>query len=599
MNAYLRSYFSIGVIAAVLLWSGWSVVTFRLEQSPPGTVTVRLAHYQLEAGVRDAFDQIIGDYERLHPNVRIVQDAIPEAGYGQWATTQLVGGTAPDIIELIANVMPPAVLAVYATRYFRNLSDTVNQPNPYNAGTALEKIPLRQTYKDGMRNSYIEEAQRFVAVPLSERGLKIFYNKNLLKKLTGLDEPPTEYRAFLAMCEVIRQQRDANGQPFTPISCSSFHVGHWSAVMFQSLTYRNLFKADFNGDLLLGSDEFYAAYKSRRLSLRDPTFALYFQMMREVSAYFPGGWTGLQRDEAIFRFAQQRAVFMSVSTQEAYSLLDLAQGRFQVDIADFPQPAKDDPVYGPLTYGPRWEKPDDTFRFVVTRYSKHPDAALDFLLYLSSQRVNEKLNDIAHWVPCIVGAKTPDFLKKFDPHLEGVLSGLQTGVGVDTSVRWNQLQSLFYNNNISFEDLAGQFEEFLDAQSGREFVDRMREARRDLSRDETVATTLRVEALAASGPAADGAWVHYANYLNSRLMEPDYGRGLLGNLVAQGPQPNAVGPYEYSPHALESVRARLQRESASPPAKPAGPAPAPAPESFPVPSPVDPSAAFPQSSPSS
>ncbi len=69
--------------------------------------------------------------------------------------------------------------------------------------------------------------------------------------------------------------------------------------------------------------------------------------------------------EAIFRFAQQRAVFMSATTQEAYSLYDLAQGKFAVDIADFPHPSKADPVYGPL-----WEKPRDTFRLVVTRFPR-------------------------------------------------------------------------------------------------------------------------------------------------------------------------------------------------------------------------------------
>lgn len=575
MIASLRRYFPAVVIAGVLLWSVWSVSKYRLEQSPPGTVTVRLAHYQLEAGVRDAFDQLIAEYEQTHPGVHIVQDAIPEAGYGQWVTTQLVGGTAPDIIELNAGVMPAAVLAVYATRYFNNLTEVVNQPNPYNAGTALEEVPLRNTYKDGMRNSYIEEAQRFVAIPLSAQGIKVFYNKDLLKRLTGLDAPPTEYRAFLAMCETIHQHRDAQGQPFTPISCSSFHIYQWLGMMCGALTYPNLFKADANGDLLLGGDEFYASYKAGLISVRDEPFARCFQMMREISAYFPDGWTGLQRDEAVFRFAQQRAVFMSATTQEAYSLLDLAQDKFHVDIAEFPQPTKDDPVYGKLVYGPRWEKPDDTFRFVVTRYSPHPDAALDFLLFLASQRANEKLNEMAHWVPCIIGARTPAFLEKFAPHLEGVVIGLQTGVGVDTAARWNQLISAYQNGNLSYDEVAGEFEHYLDTQGGREFDDRMRESRRDGSRDETFAATARMRALRAPDPAeADRAWVQYNAFLGSRMLGAEAYRGKLQDLVSRGAQARPVAPYAYSPHALEAVRARVQREAAPPPtADPAAPPP--------------------------
>lgn len=554
----LRDYYPLLVIGAVMLWSAWSVASFRLEQSPPGTITIQLSHYQLEAGVRDGFDILIKDYEKLHPNVRVIQDSVPEAGYGQWATTQLVGGTAPDIIELHGGVMNSAILAVYATRYFKNLTETVNQPNPYNRGTELESVSLRNTYKDGMKTSYIDEAQRYVAVPLSVQGTKIFYNKTLLKKLTGLDEPPGEYRAFLTVCEKIKAQTDAAGQHYAPIACSKFHINQWLTIMFHPLTFRNLFKADFNGDLGLGADEFFAAYRSHRLSMHDETFEKCYRMIGEVRQYFPSGWAGLQRDEAVFRFAQQRSVFMSATTQEAFSLYDLSQGKFDVDIADFPLISKEDPVYGSLAEGPRWEKPDDTFRFVVTRYSKHPEIALDFLLFLSGKKQNEKLNDIAHWVPCIVGAKTPDFLKKFDPHLVGILGAFQVNVGVDTMIRWNQLSSLYNNNNISYAKMATEFEHYLSTQSERQYWDRQREQRRDLSREETVAASLRIQAIDAGDGANDGLWLRYAGFERSRLMDLGINLGKVNHIFAEKPRPGAVGPYEYSPEALEKVRARVQ-----------------------------------------
>ena len=168
---------------------------------------IRLAHWQLEAGVRDGLAEAAAEYERLHPNVRIVQEAIPESTYGQWMSTQLMGGTAPDIVQ--AGMVEGHLMTAFFIRYFVPLSRYVTRPNPYNAGTDLEKVPLIRTFKDGMRRSFIDETQEFMTVPLALTGVRLFYNKPLLKKLTGLDEAPADYRAFLEVCEKIRVAKAA------------------------------------------------------------------------------------------------------------------------------------------------------------------------------------------------------------------------------------------------------------------------------------------------------------------------------------------------------------------------------------------------------
>jgi ABC-type glycerol-3-phosphate transport system substrate-binding protein len=76
------------VIIAVFCWAVVTIVIRRSEATPSNVVTIRLAHWQLEAGVRDGLAEAAAEYERLHPDVRIVQEAIPEATYGQWMSTQ-------------------------------------------------------------------------------------------------------------------------------------------------------------------------------------------------------------------------------------------------------------------------------------------------------------------------------------------------------------------------------------------------------------------------------------------------------------------------------------------------------------------------------
>ncbi|HEY5742957.1 MAG TPA: hypothetical protein VIS99_10490, partial [Terrimicrobiaceae bacterium] len=177
-------------ILAVFSWAAATIAMRRSEETPGNGVTIRLAHWQLEAGVRDGLAQAAAEYQKLHPSVRIIQEAIPEATYGQWMSTQLMGGTAPDIVQ--AGLVEGHLMTAFFLRYFVPLSRYVTRPNPYNKGTDLEHVPLIRTFKDGMRRSFIDETQEFMTVPLALTGIRLFYNKPLLKKLTGLDQAPND-----------------------------------------------------------------------------------------------------------------------------------------------------------------------------------------------------------------------------------------------------------------------------------------------------------------------------------------------------------------------------------------------------------------------
>ena len=60
---------------------------------------------------------------------------------------------------------------------------------------------------------------------------------------------------------------------------------------------------------------------------------------------------------------------------------------------DFPLPSQSDPDYGQIVQGPRYENPEGSMPMAVTRTSKHPEVAIDFLLFLASRNQNEKFNE--------------------------------------------------------------------------------------------------------------------------------------------------------------------------------------------------------------
>ncbi len=85
--SFVRTYFAFFVIGITFLLSVTSVILYRAHEEPPGTINLRMGHWQLEPGVREGLHQASIEYSRLHPNVRIIQDSIPDSTYGQWVTT--------------------------------------------------------------------------------------------------------------------------------------------------------------------------------------------------------------------------------------------------------------------------------------------------------------------------------------------------------------------------------------------------------------------------------------------------------------------------------------------------------------------------------
>jgi len=556
----IQAYLPVAMIGLVFAWSAIAIVLYRAAQAPPGAIVLRIGHWQLEASVREMFEEMANDYRKINPHVHIVQDAIPEMVYAQWATTQLMGGTAPDMLQ-VGGMIPYHLLVQYYNRYMVSLTPHVNDPNPYNAGTSLEGVPLRSTFKDGMRSSYVEEMQEYVSIPLSQFGVRIFYNRDLLKKLTGLDEAPSDYRSFLAACAEIERHRNDRGQPYVAIASSRYHLPMWENMLMDPLTYGVKRVADFNRDGFVSNDELYVAFKTGRITFDHPSIRLRFQMLWEISKHFQTGYTGLTRDEAVFLFAQRRAVFMTTGTWDARSLQEQAEGKFEVGVMDFPRPLPDDPVYGEVMEGPQYERVMGGFPFAIVRTSKHPDVALDFLMFLAGKEQNEKLNRIIGWIPSVVDTELDPLLTAFEPHLRGVYGNFNIFLGGETWIKWLQMYSQYQIHQISYGDMTGEFQPFFIEHGLKDLQEQQKDWRRGMVNNEQFLAGIRARALQSEGNEAQSNWIKYRSLTASRQIWPEISRARQMQLVEIGPDFGAVGPYEYGPDVLDRIRARLKMES--------------------------------------
>lgn len=561
----VKANFALIVVVVTFCWSVVAIFSSRQHESgSPDAIVLRIGHWQLEAGVREGLNAMAAKYHALHPEVTIVQDAIPEGTYGQWMTTQLMGGTAPDMMQVgLGGAVPYNVMLGYYNRYFLPMTALVNQPNPYNKGTALEGMSWRSTYKDTMRAVYIEELQEYMMIPLSQFGVRVFYNRDLLRRLTGLSQPPHDYRQFLAVCERIHSQIDERGKPYTPIAGSAYHVGMWDGFMSDPLTYGAIRKVDFNRDGSVGNDELFTGFKTGVIDFGFEPFVGKFRMLRQLTGQFQPGFTGLGRDEAVFLFAQQHAVFITTGTWDVGGLYEQAkEGGFQVGIMDFPAPSQDDPEFGKIAEGPVYERPSSAFSFVVTRTSRHPDVAIDFLRFIGSQKGNQELNEIIGWIPAVKDTQVSPMLQPFNPHLEGIFGAMPVTLGGETWIKWQQLFSLYQVNQLSYEEMTREFLPFYLESGVQEWEEMNRNRRRGMAADEQFLAGVRATAAAADASQSASRWIKYRQMTSNRVIQRDLFATYLQNRLNAGVASNAVGPYGFRPEVLERVRAQVLAKGA-------------------------------------
>ncbi len=580
MRAFLGRYVPLGILLGAFLWSAGVVFGRAWPGSAPhldGAATddgivLRLAHWQLETGARDALDQMARQYEALHPGIRIEENAIPDSAYGMWLTTQLTSGTAPDLVQLdgaapASTLIPWHVWQGFLQRYFVHMTPFAAQPNPYNAGTDLEGVPLRHTLKDGMRRAYSGHFLEYFAIPLSRFSFRVYYNKDLYEELAGRDTPPTNWQEFAAACEAISSRLDENGDRYVPIANSKIHMPVWEPTA-DVLTHEAMYLADFNHDLFLHPQELWQAIHTERLTFRHPSILARFRMMRQIARFSQEGFTGLMRDDAVFLYVQQRAVFLAVGTNEARSIAAMTEGQFEFGVMEMPYADANDPDYGEFAqYGkPIEESLAATlsgFMFGIAQTSQHPAEALDFLLYMAGQEGNEELNRIVGWLPLTKGAASDDLLRQFEPRVTGVAGGLGTWVyamGAETKIKYDQLYALFLIGQISLDEFLGEYDKMYRDKGLYDFRELLDAGRNERGNAEKLLAQMRSKAQTAQGGAAASHWSRYRRLMwQSQVLSEAVNAQIRRNLEL-GPVPDQKAPWDYTDFALENVRKRIAAE---------------------------------------
>ena len=423
----------------------------------PSVTTIRIAHWQLETGYRNAMDVVIAEYEKLHPNVRVIQMPVTEKVYAQWLNTHLISGDAPELAEmgmssLINNDQ-------YVIRYFLPMTELIDQPNPYDRGTPLEKIPWRETFVDGMRGSYKERLQDYYGIPTTFTNMRLFYNKDMVRRVTGSDKPPRTFGQLLDLCKAIRAYGQQRGEKLTPIAGSGYSVGIFVGKYVIPFTAAMEPELDADLDGLISDNETYAGFMQGKFNFQTPRVRAYYECFKTLCDQFSEGFMAVDRQSAAFSFVQSKSAIIATGSWDAESLFQ--QADFEVGVFDFPLPASSEP-WGQYISGRASEATvAGGGLFGVYKNSRNQKQAIDFLHFITSPKYNELFNQACNWIPIVLGAKPSDRMMPFAADPIGYTSQLHFDFGVDVTRISNGYQSSFYQGQMTYEQFSKSMEELM------------------------------------------------------------------------------------------------------------------------------------------
>lgn len=480
----LAPHAGLALLAAAFLASFVHVLSVsRGKPQARGGVTLRLAHYYLEPGLREAFDALAADYRRLNPHIAIEQLAVPERVFRSWINTQLVGETAPDLVLLDGGIFGMDHFA----RYFTPLNRAVDQPNPHNRGTALAALPWRETFIDGLAGNYYSRLLSYYGAPSSLFTVRICYNRTLWRELLGDTPPPRDYEAFLAVCRHVEAAARARGRRVVPVAGSKFNAPLLLDFLFATQTQR-LQQEQAELAELRGTMAPALRFLQGRWTFSTPGIRAGLELVREVARTMPRGFAQLQRDDANFYFVQGNALMIAISTAEAGSLR--AQAPFELGFFALPAPDRSHPRYGPHLLGRVTEAnlaPAASFGIVLQ--TRHPAEALDFLQFLTSQPANRRFAERSGWLPAVVGVAPRPDMAAFAPVDEGYPNGF------DLSIRGNYRNArreAETHQHLLLSDRADAVDAFAAALAPRyraavqqDFADRLANNLRNVQRQDT------------------------------------------------------------------------------------------------------------------
>jgi len=347
---------------------------------PARQIEVTFAHSTTGGPEKVEIDRTIAEFEALHPNIKIKQNAIETSVYETIGLKALFsGGTPPDIYFQWGKYL---VGEYQEAGYAADLTDELEKDD-WKARFAPEAW-ANATYKG-----------RVYLVPTSiDLSAVVWYNKTMFQQL-GLS-PPTTWTEFMRVCELLKSKG------IVPVGFGNrdlWPAANWSAHLMSRVAGEQLY------------DDVLSLKPGTKFA--NDGFIKGLGMVEEMArlGYFNAGLNGLNDIEGMMLFFQGRAAMHPV-------------GGWLINVAKeaAPEGFEYDPFNMPAVEGGRGNQRSILWLssgYMVYRDTKHFKEAVEFLRYLTSVEVAKRFVNSCGQFNSVPAAITKE---SADPHLLSLVS---------------------------------------------------------------------------------------------------------------------------------------------------------------------------------
>lgn len=228
---------------------------------------------------RAAYQEIIADFNKLHPDVRIKFEAFEPTTYNTILSTALAGGKGPDILQSRAY---GGLEAVAKGGYLLAL-DKATVPE------------LSNFSDDALAAQSLREDGKVYGVPFATQSMVLLYNKDLFQK-NGV-QPPQTWDDLISAAKALK----AKGL----IPLANGTATAWLNEVLMGALAPSLYGKEFNADIVAG-----------RATFEDNRFVGALTRLTELKEYLPPGFTGIDYPTMQQLFLSGRAAMMAAGSFE-------------------------------------------------------------------------------------------------------------------------------------------------------------------------------------------------------------------------------------------------------------------------------------------
>ena len=387
-------------------------------------IEIKLLHSWPRPELNKYFEDVASEFEKVHPNVKIKIEAAGDEAIKDKLRIMMGTDSQPDIFFSWSGE--------FATKFVRS-------ENALDLTKAFENDPA---WKKRIMVSAIEPYTydgKIYGVPLRTNAKFFVYRKDIFNKL-NLNEPKT-WTEFLDVCEAIKKDGIA------PIALGNIYPwagSHFLTGMNQKFVSEEVRKED---------------YKPSGGKFEDAGYIKALEALKELAdkGYFNKGFNSTEHNMALEFFYNGKAAMTYI---ELIEFTDVEKDIKDSEWGFFPMPAVEE---GKGNQNFLTGAPDG---FMISANTKYPDEATEFLKFLTTKEMSEKMVVETGWPSSVVGSvnkdNAPDFLIA---GMEAVNKAEGMALWIDTDI------------NIKIADvyLTGLQEVLNDTKSPEELMKEVRE----------------------------------------------------------------------------------------------------------------------------